>query len=67
MSLDPGSMALLVDNLPIIWQQATNCIFISARYMNTFFISTVYPECSTLKNKVADFLNKFGKLQPKST
>jgi len=67
MSLDPGSMALLVDNLPIIWQQATNCIFISARYMNKLFISTVYPECSTLKNIVVDFLNKFGKLQPKST
>ena len=34
-SKDSGTMALLVDHLPIIHHQATNCISISARDMGT--------------------------------
>ena len=34
-SKESGTMAKLVDNLPIIWQQSRKCISISARDMGT--------------------------------
>ena len=43
ISKDSGTMALLVDYLPIIHQQAANCIFISARDMGTLIYNFWQP------------------------